>query len=318
MSSTSGSTDVNPVAVVERPCPGCGSKRSVPIWRKGALSVVGCCECDIYYANPVEEELASGKFYDRLGVPFYLSPNKLESDYASVRFEREMSFFRRHCREGSVLDVGCSTGAFLYRLNETGAYEGTGMDVAGPALDHAESKGVSVIRESFLSHNFREQRFDAVTFWAVVEHLTDPLPFLQKASGLLKPGGLCFVLVPNRLSLATRILGARYRYVMPDHVNYFSRNTLVAFLERVPELEVLEVTTMKFNPIVILQDLRRSPDRVPDEQRATLLKKTTRWKESPWLKPVRWVYNLVERLLGRLGYADNLVLVARRRENRSA
>ena len=298
---------------VERACPACGSSRAVPIWQKGTLTVVGCCECDVYYANPVEAELASGKFYDRLGVPFYLSPDKLESDYAPVRFEREMGFFRKHCSSGAVLDVGCSTGAFLFRLNEIGDYRGTGMDVTGPALDHAESKGVPVIRESFLEHDFRDQQFQAVTFWAVVEHLTDPLPFLRKAAALLAPEGLCFVLVPNRLSLATRILGARYRYIMPDHVNYFSRATLIAFMEKVPELEVVDVTTMKFNPIVILQDLIRSPDRVPDAQRATLLKKTTAWKQSAWLRPVRWVYNRLEHVLGAMGLADNLVVVARRR-----
>ena len=188
------------------------------------------------------------------------------------------------------------------------------MDVTGPALDHAESKGVPVIRESFLEHDFAERRFRAITFWAVVEHLTDPLRFLQKAVTLLEPGGLCFVLVPNRLSLATRILGSRYRYVMPDHVNYFSRRTLIDFIERVPEFEVIDDTTMKFNPIVILQDMRRKDDRVPDGERAELLKKTTAWKQSSWLIPLRWGYDALEWILGKLGLADNLVVVARKRK----
>ena len=298
---------------VERCCPGCGQTASSPVWRKGQLHVVACCSCEVFYANPVEEELASGKFYDRLGVPFYLSPNKLEGDYSPVRFNREMAYFRRHCQEGAVLDVGCSTGAFLFRLNSHDEYQGVGMDVTGPALDHAESKGVPVIRESFLEHDFSEKRFRAITFWAVVEHLTDPLRFLQKAATLLEPGGMCFVLVPNRLSLATRILGARYRYVMPDHVNYFSRRTLIDFIERVPEFEVIDDTTMKFNPIVILQDMRRKDDRVPDGERAELLKKTTAWKQSSWLIPLRWSYDALEWFLGKLGLADNLVVVARKR-----
>ncbi len=297
---------------VERCCPSCGSKRSRLIWTKGSLRVVGCLSCDLYYANPVEADLASGKFYDRLGVPFYLSPNKLESDYAPVRFRREIGLFRKYCHRGSVLDVGCSTGAFLYRLGALGCYDGIGMDVTGPALDHAESKGVNVVRESFLEYPFGDRKFRAVTFWAVVEHLTDPLPFLKKAFELLEPGGHCFVLVPNRLSLATRILGARYRYVMPDHVNYFSRRTLIEFVERVPGFQVVDVTTMKFNPIVILQDLRRSDDRVPDEERAALLKRTTKWKQSPWLTPIRWCYDGLEWGLSQVGLADNLLLIARK------
>ena len=299
--------------LVTRSCPGCATTSGRVRWEKGTLRVVCCDRCQIFYANPVELELASGAFYDRLGVPFYLSPAKLESDYSPVRFRRELSFFRRWCSDGHVLDVGCSTGGFLYQLGQWDGYEGVGMDVAGPALEYAASKGVSIIREPFLEHDFGNQRFDAVTFWAVVEHLTDPLPFLRKAASLLTPQGLCFVLVPNRGSLATRILGAKYRYVMPDHVNYFSRRTLRAFIERVPELQVVGGTTMHFNPIVILQDLRRTDDRVPDAERAALLKKTTAWKESPWALPLQWGYRVMEYGLNALGLGDNVVLVARKR-----
>jgi len=31
-----------------------------------------------------------------------------------------------------------------------------------------------VIRERFLEHDFEKQRFDAITFWAVMEHLAEP------------------------------------------------------------------------------------------------------------------------------------------------
>jgi len=43
---------------------------------------------------------------------------------------------------------------------------------------------------------------------------------------VLKPEGLCFVLVPNMKSLAARSLGARYRYVYPSTLNYFTKATL--------------------------------------------------------------------------------------------
>ncbi len=301
-------------ALVRRSCPSCESAQSDVVWRKGELVVVRCRGCQLYYADPVAAELASGQFYDRLGVPFYLSPDKLESDYAPVRFRRELKFFQRFCPSGRVLDVGCSTGAFLYQLGQRPGYEGVGMDVTGPALDYAASRGVTVIRESFLEHDFGATQFDAVTFWAVVEHLTEPLRFLQRAAEVLRPGGHCVILVPNLKSLAIRLLGARYRYVMPDHVNYFSRETLVGLLGRIPEFEVVHHTTMMFNPIVIWQDMRRSDDRVPDAERARLLKRTTGWKQSPWLAPVRGCYAATEALLGAFGLADNLVVVVRKRE----
>lgn len=267
------------------------------------------------YATPVMPELASGSFYDRLAVPFYLSPDKLESDYAPVRFARELRLFRRHCQGGKVLDVGCSTGAFLYRL-KTGYpadYEVVGTDVAGAALDYAASRGVPVVRESFLEHDFGAGRFDAVTFWAVIEHLVQPKRFLQKAADVLKPGGLCFMLVPNLGSLAVRLLGAKYRYIMPDHVNYFTSAALKQFAVRDERFEIVEAGSCHFNPLVILRDLRGGAERVPDDERARLLKRTTAYKQNPWLRPAKWVYGGLETVLATLGLADNLFIVVRKK-----
>ena len=100
---------------------------------------------------------------------------------------------------------------------------------------------------------------------------------------------------------------------MPDHLNYFSRRTLIELIEQVPQFEVVDDTTMQFNPMVILQDICRRDDRVPDAERAKLLKQTTAWKQSRWLTPLRWGNNGAEAFLSWLGLADNLVAVARKR-----
>jgi len=267
------------------------------------------------FVNPVEEDWADGSRYDQLGTPFYLSPDKLQSDYNPVRFAREIRLFRRFVPQGRVLDVGCSTGAFLFHLQARfpGQYDPTGIDVSGPALDHAESQGVRVLRTSFLETDFGPGPFDAITFWAVAEHLMDPGRFLRHAVGLLRPGGRCFVLVPNFRSLAVRLLGQRYRYIFPQHLNYFTSGTLAQLASTLPTTRVLHVSSMHFNPIVIVQDARSDGRFVADEERARLLKKTTGYKNNPLLTPVRYAIGGVEAVLGGRGLADNTVLVLERR-----
>jgi 2-polyprenyl-3-methyl-5-hydroxy-6-metoxy-1,4-benzoquinol methylase len=265
------------------------------------------------YANPIPAEFASGEYYDRAGTDYYLSPAKLESDYAPVRFERELRLFRKHCRSGTVLDVGCSSGAFLFQLNQRfpGCYQVIGTDVSGPPLDYAESRGVAVVRGDFLQQDFGGRRFDAVTFWAVLEHLAAPRQFLAKAGELLKPDGLCFVLVPNTKSLAARLLGARYRYVYPQHLNYFARATLTRLVES--QFSVIECRSTHFNPIVIWQDWRGGGKEVSNRERAQLLQRTTTYKQNPLLRPIKALYGLTETALGALKLADNLALVLRPR-----
>lgn len=258
------------------------------------------------YVNPVPGELASGQYYDRTGREYYLSRAKLESDYAEVRFDRELRLFRRYCPTGAVLDVGCSSGAFLFQLRRRfpGDYEILGTDVSGAPLDYAESRGVPVVRG-----DFGGRKFEAVTFWAVLEHLVQPRAFLERAGSLLAPGGLCFVLVPNLGSLAMRWLGARYRYIYPQHLNYFSRATLTRLVEA--RFSVVATRFTHFNPVVMWQDWRRGGAEVSNQERAALLERTTAAKKNPWLKPAKALYRLSEAGLSALGLADNLAMVLR-------
>jgi 2-polyprenyl-3-methyl-5-hydroxy-6-metoxy-1,4-benzoquinol methylase len=258
------------------------------------------------FANPVPREFETGDFYDHSGA-YYLSEDKLRSDYSPVRFERELRLFTRHVKAGRVLDVGCSTGAFLHQLATRfpACYNVTGTDVAGPALDYAQSKGIAVRRGNFLNQPF-DPVFDAVTFWAVVEHLVHPRPFLQKAESVLQRRGYCFVLVPNFESLATKLLGTDYRYILPQHVNYFTADTLRALCSEYFRVE--RITTSHFNPMVIWSDLRAKKE-AGEADRVKLLKKTTALKENRALYPLRLLYRAVEAVFARRMLADNLVAV---------
>jgi len=260
------------------------------------------------YANLVPVEMATGNFYDKAGSE-YLTPEKLESDYADVRFERELRLFRAYCRRGSVLDVGCSSGGFLYQLKKRfpNDYKILGTDVSTEPLTHAAKMGVPVADGEFLQQTF-EEPFDAVTFWAVMEHLPSPKLFLRKAASVLKPGGYCFILTPNMDSLAVRLIGARYRYIFPEHLNYFTPQTMKKFAEL--EFTPVAMKSTHLNPLVIWKDFRGGERDISRAERVNLLKRTTGYKQSPWLAPVKVAYQATESILGKFFLADNVAIVA--------
>jgi 2-polyprenyl-3-methyl-5-hydroxy-6-metoxy-1,4-benzoquinol methylase len=267
------------------------------------------------YANPVPSEYASGQYYDTTGADYYLTPAKLESDYADVRFQRELRLFREHCAGGAVLDVGCSSGGFVYQLSKRfpGKYEILGLDPSGPALNYAASRGVRVLQGDFLDHDFSSRRFDAVTFWAVLEHLFEPKRFLEKAWAILKPGGVCYVLVPNMKSLAVRLLGPRYRYIYPQHLNYFAAGTLTRLVQS--HFSIAEFRSTHFNPVVIWQDWLAGGREISNQERAELLQRTTAYKQNPLLKPAKLFYGFSEKCLAALNLADNLAVVLIKRSS---
>src|SRR5438445_8885112 len=158
---------------LSRNCPVCDQNSAAGYLEKGNLRLVRCEACSMIYANPMPAEFVTGKYYDRAGFDYYLSPDKVESDYAELRFERELRLFHHYCAAGAVLDVGCSTGAFLFQLAHRwpGQYEILGTDVSGPALEYASSRAIPIVRGNFPEQEFAGKQFDAVTFWAVLEHL---------------------------------------------------------------------------------------------------------------------------------------------------
>ena len=295
--------------LISRNCPVCAASGGRPHWEKGDLRVVQCPQCSMLYANPIASAYASGDYYDQNASTYYLSPQKLQSDFSPVRFSRELKLFCKFCRSGAVLDVGCSTGAFLFQLQKpfTGNYQILGTDASGPALDHAEKQGIPVIRDDFLRHDFQGQKFDAVTLWAVLEHLLDPGAFLHKAGSLLRPNGYCFILVPNLGSLAQKLLGAKYRYVYPQHLNYFSTKTLRLLAQKYFSIDTIAYT--HFNPVIIWQDWKSGGQDQSNESRGALLERTTGLKTNPRLKFLRPLYSAVEKALSMTHLADNLVMV---------
>lgn len=294
-----------------RSCPVCAGFDSELFLSKADFHLVRCNRCSMIYTEPVDEDLASGKYYDLAGHD-YLSPDKVQSDYADVRFERELRVFRQCCPKGRVLDVGCSSGGFLFQVNKRFAadYNVSGIDVSGAPIEHAARMGLPVIRGNFLQHRF-DCEFDAVTFWAVMEHLFDPAAFLKRALQILKKGGLCFVLVPNLDSLAVRVLGGKYRYIYKEHLNYFSRSTLSRFVAT--QFEPVKLLSTHFNPFVIWQDWRDRGGAIAMQDRAKLLKRTTAYKSSPLMRPLKLAYSATEWGLSCFTLADNLLIVGRKR-----
>jgi hypothetical protein len=145
----------------------------------------------------------------------------------------------------------------------------------------------------------------------VLEHVFEPRLFLERAWSLLKPDGLCFALVPNMKSLATRLLGTRYRYIYPQHLNYFTNRTLTRLVQE--HFSVIHLHAMHFNPLVIWQDWRGRGADISNRERAQLLQRTTRYKSKAALAPLRMAYRFVESVLGVFKLADNLAIVLRKK-----
>jgi hypothetical protein len=111
-------------------------------------------------------------------------------------------------------------------------------------------------------------------------------------------------------SLAVRLLGVKYRYIYSEHLNYFNPEVLKKFMAA--EFTVLGLQSTHFNPIVIWKDFRGGAREISRAERSQLLKRTTAYKQSPWLTPIKYCYRATEKFLSGMMMADNLAIVGRK------
>jgi SAM-dependent methyltransferase len=134
-------------------------------------------------------------------------------------------------RRGALLDVGCSTGAFLTAAVQDG-WEVTGIEPSAWLAAQARARSGAEVHEcSFEDWPLPARPFDAITMWDVLEHVEDPRAVLAKAGRALRSGGILGLNVPNIASLPARCMGRRWPLILPEHTYYFTPASLARLLE---------------------------------------------------------------------------------------
>ena len=194
-------------------------------FRDEFFTVVECDGCGLGFLNPRPTIAEMAKYYP--AEYFRNEPTKSNVRYMQRRFRREANFLKiLDTREGTkrLLDVGCADGDFPRFMMARG-WNVEGVEISEVAR---QIRDFRVHTEEFQNISISEPTYDAVTAWAVMEHVHDPMAYFRKASVVLKRGGLFILLVPNFVSLASRRL---FCEDVPRHIYFFTRETVRQYLE---------------------------------------------------------------------------------------
>lgn len=137
-----------------------------------------------------------------------------------------------------LLDVGAGTGAFASFARRHG-WEVIGVEPSDELVAVAPPE--ASVHHATLEEFWEQRRellgsFTAVTLLNVLEHMVDPVSTLVRIRDFLLPKGIICVCVPNDFSpmqqeALRKIGGKPWWVVIPDHVNYFSKESLTNVLE---------------------------------------------------------------------------------------
>ena len=225
-------------------CAACGSRDLVPHFRvQGEMGneglipttkefgtalddIVRCRSCGHMQLEhfPTDEQLAEE--YGRAASDDYVEEEAGQRESARLLLER----IERYANRGKLLDLGCWVGFLMAEARSCG-WETIGIEPSTFASAYAREKlGLDVRTDDLFTAQLPEGYFDAVVLGDVLEHLTRAGDALDRVAGLLAPGGVIVLQVPDAGSRVARFLGKRWWSVIPTHIHYFTRASAITML----------------------------------------------------------------------------------------
>lgn len=165
-----------------------------------------------------------------------------EAGLEQRRFRRSKSFLDQIAKllkkpptEIHLLDVGCSSGAFLEAAVKLG-FHAEGVEPAKEAAATAQAAGLKVCHGLMHEAAYKDGQFDAITLFEVIEHLKEPADLLRECHRILRPGGILLIGTGNAASWTFAAEGARWEYLSiaghGGHVSFYNPRSLSALAQR--------------------------------------------------------------------------------------
>ena len=154
----------------------------------------------------------------------------------------------------TILDIGCGTGDFLVACKVHGwavhgiEPNGKAKQLAVDKLDlKTNSKDKRIIYKDIQELVESNQRYDVITMWHVLEHVSNLKEYVKRLKGLLNTNGTLIIAVPNFNSFDAEHYKDNWAaYDVPRHLWHFSKKS-IAFLFAEVGLEVTKTLPMKFD-----------------------------------------------------------------------
>ena len=203
-----------------------------------------CLDCGLVYRSPVLEEkelnilyknydqtvlkneVSNDYFQKIVNIPKNESENWQKSEWVYNQIKNRIPSHDNI----EVLDVGCGGGTLLFSFNEFFKnIKLHGVELNSTYANIAKKNlEINVIEKHYKSGLF-DKKFDLLVNTKVLEHISDPIPFLKEIYSDLKDTGFLFIEVPDVSDMF--ILPADDERFFIPHIYFFSEYTLSNLLQ---------------------------------------------------------------------------------------
>jgi 2-polyprenyl-3-methyl-5-hydroxy-6-metoxy-1,4-benzoquinol methylase len=198
-----------------------------------------CSACGFRFTQDYPGENSIAKYYESEDYISHSSAkrNISEKIYHMARgimLRRKMVITetRTGLQKGVLLDIGSGTGHYAAQMKEEG-WLVKAIEINEKARNFSINNfGLDVISPEKISE-LKDESFDCITLWHVLEHFHDPFMYGREIFRLLKPGGISIIALPNCGSIDAGNYGRFWAaYDVPRHLWHFNPASFSTFSEK--------------------------------------------------------------------------------------
>lgn len=207
----------------------------------GDYTFIDCEPCGFIHADPLPSERELETFYRSAFYadekPNYFSDYMSDLDWWLMHFEWRLNEMRRLSPTfvgRTLIDIGTGPGIFLEAARRNN-FPALGIEPSQAACAFARTTfSVNVVHDFLTESNwYNLPNCEAIHMHEVLEHVRDPRWLLQICHNLLKWNGVLCICVPNDYSPWQATLGTKHFLASPEHLNYFTPQSLMRLVESV-------------------------------------------------------------------------------------
>lgn len=195
------------------------------------FTISKCQNCGFAYTVDAPNQKEIGKYYEH---DDYISHTDTKqglffSIYHRVRdymLSQKQAYLSKNGVSNDVLDIGSGTGYFVNQLKQND-WNVVGVEPDKGARQQAK-KNFDIDLETNIDDIVnRQQQFQAISMWHVLEHVHDLTHYFTSFRALLKPKGKLVIAVPNYTSYDAKVYKKYWAaYDLPKHLWHFSPESL--------------------------------------------------------------------------------------------
>ena len=230
-----------------QPCVVCGFTESTILFRSNSLTghddsqyqctnthhgthgqISRCLGCGLIATNPQLPAAQIQALYADVEDKIYLENISARQKTFRYNLKRIKSYLPS---AGNLLDVGTYCGVFLDAAKEEG-YRVSGVEPSRWASAYSRNKGYDVFCGTLKDLPASNEKFDIITSWDVLEHVSNPMQELCEVNNRLRIGGVFAFSTLHMENWFPKLMGERWPWYMDMHLYYFTNSILKHMLSQ--------------------------------------------------------------------------------------